>query len=103
MSTTAQVFNTPARGYSQNPIQDVEILPDLHECQICHSEITYNPDAPWAEAWTHTANPTMEHQPTIAPRCIYCHSHQVTVELHAYHDAIICTRCGGIHGIPLGD
>ncbi|WP_461636218.1 hypothetical protein [Glutamicibacter soli] len=103
MATTAQVFNIPARGYSHNPTQDVEILPDLHECQTCHSEITFNPDAPYSEAWTHATAPDTEHQPTIATRCIYCHSHHVTIELHAYHDAITCTRCGGIHGIALGD
>lgn len=77
MTTTFEKFaGQQARNYSTLPTIDVEII-------------------------------TAEHPaPRGYPTCQYCgttDAEYVTSHQYSWYDAVVCTRCGGVTGWPIGD
>lgn len=109
MSTTLEMFADAKRGnYCTLPTIDVEILPDVHHCKTCDEQLVYDPNGGsyGMGEWLH-ADPTIPkaaHYVSPKVRCRYCHSEDDAVyRQHAWHDAVECSRCGGIDGYAIGD
>lgn len=53
-----------------------------------------------------SCRPETKHTPTPKLMCTYCHSQdpsEVKSVMHAWYDAVECSRCGGVEGWALGD
>lgn len=109
MITTFEKFTGQRAGnYSTLPTKDVPVLPDIHICSTCRTQIEHvpHPKGPgWGlGSWQHT-QPNECDAAYIRPadRCRYCHSQDAKYRQHAWHDAVECDRCGGIDGRAIGD
>lgn len=108
MATTLETFaGSTARNYCTLPKIDVEILPDVRHCETeaCGAVVIYDPAAGMFGAWVHASANTPDHgRVAVRTRCTYCRSEDdVKYVMHAWHDAIECTRCGGVDGHAIGD
>lgn len=108
MATTFETFTGIARrNYCTLPTIDVEILPDIRHCdaESCGAVVVYDPAAGTFGAWVHASADTPDHgRVAVKTRCTYCHSEEdAKYVMHAWYDAIECTRCGGVDGHAIGD
>lgn len=108
MASTLEAFaGSTARNYCTLPTIDVEILPDVRHCEIatCGGVVIYDQDAGTFGAWVHVSADTPDHgRVAVKTRCTYCHSEEAAkCVMHAWYDAIECTRCGGVDGHAIGD
>lgn len=105
MTTTKEKYADARRGnYCTLPIHDVEILPDEHHCEKCGETVIYDPDKGYFGEWVHEDPFNVDHRADIKVRCPYCHSEDDAVyRQHPWHDAVECSRCGGVDGRAIGD
>lgn len=111
MVTTFEKFaGKQATNYSTNPTIDVEILtpPEERPCSTCGLNVVYDPKSysmSHVDAdGNHVDYAVTRHLPSRESECSFCGAlGTVTVSQHAWHDAVTCSRCGGIQGWAIGD
>jgi hypothetical protein len=106
MPTTFEVYaNAPRGNYCTLPIRDVEILPDVHHCKTCNEEVAFDKSVKPFGSFVHASSSAEDHgYVSIKTRCAYCNSEDDAVYYqHAWHDAVECSRCGGVDGRAIGD
>jgi len=90
-----------ATGYDHLPTKDVPVLPYERQCETCQRPIVYDGDWGWAHQ-----DGTTGHYVAPTLRCTWCNCvdpELVTFQMHAWHHAIECDRCGGSTGTSIGD
>lgn len=106
MATTFKKFNDNRPGnYCTYPKLDVEILPDVHNCETCGEMVEYvsapNGRYPYG-SWEHVS--ATDHTAQPKTRCRYCHNENgVKFTQEAWYDRTSCPRCGGVTGYAIGD
>jgi hypothetical protein len=107
MPTTLATDFGRSRNYCTPPSVDVEILEPARHCENCGEAVRYDSSAGLLGTWVHI-DPDLDGLHYTAPRpfCDYCHADQAGVVVyrqHAWHDAVECSRCGGVVGYAIGD
>ncbi|AYD87312.1 hypothetical protein SEA_VALENTINIPUFF_8 [Microbacterium phage ValentiniPuff] len=111
MTTTLEKFaGKQAANYSTNPTIDVEILEveDNRPCSTCGLDTVYN-SAVYSVVHVDADGNYVDyavtrHTPTRESACSFCGAiGTTTLSQHAWHDAVSCSRCGGIQGWSIGD
>jgi ribosomal protein S27AE len=104
MTTTFQQYaNATRHNYCTLPTADVEILPDVRHCETCGNAVSYSGGT--LGSWSHT-DPFVPDHGYVRTRlmCPYCHTEDgVVFRQHPWHDAVECSRCGGVDGRAISD